>query len=315
MARSATTDAPLRLAFMGTPAFAVPSLEALIGRGHDIVCVYTQPPRPAGRGKRARKSPVHLCADKHAIPIRHPNALGDKAEQDAFADLAVDTAVVAAYGLILPVPILAAPRLGCINVHASLLPRWRGAAPIQRAILAGDDKTGITIMKMEAGLDTGPVIETCETAIAKDETAATLHDRLASLGADCLIPALEAYAAGQVTPVTQSDEGVCYAGKIDKAESRIDWRAAASDIDRQVRALSPFPGAWTTAKGERLKIVFGRPVADMSGEPGRILDDRLTVACGDGAYRVLCAQRPGRRAADVDALLRGFDLPAGSRLG
>lgn len=302
----------VRLAFMGTPDFAVPSLTALIDAGHTIAAVYTQPPRPAGRGKKPRKSPVQLCAERQGLPVRTPDRLKAPAVQQAFADLALDAAVVAAYGLILPRPILAAPTLGCVNVHASLLPRWRGAAPIARAIMAGDQTTGVCIMKMAAGLDTGPVIACRETPIREDETAQSLHDRLAILGAETLVPALEAYAAGDLVPQPQPDTGVTYADKIDKAEARIDWTQPAERVDCQVRGLSPFPGAWTELNGTRLKLLMTQPVAG-AGAPGEVLDDTLTLACGQGALRVISAQRPGKGPMAAADLLRGFQVQPGDR--
>ena len=302
----------LRLAFMGTPAFAVPTLQALIDAGHDIACVYTQPPRPAGRGKQPRTSEVHTRAQAHGLPVRTPKSLKGADEQGAFADLGLDGAVVVAYGLILPAAVLAAPRLGCINVHASLLPRWRGAAPIHRAVMAGDGETGVCIMMMDEGLDTGPVLSCQAVSIGPADTTGDLHDRLAALGARMIGPALDGLADGTVEPTPQPADGVTYANKIDKAEAHIDWTAPAQAVDRQVRGLAPFPGAWCTVAGERLKVLNGTP-ADGDGIPGTLLDDRLTVACGQGAYRIQRAQRAGKAAQDTDALLRGFPVPAGAR--
>ena len=302
----------LRLAFMGTPAFAVPTLQALIDAGHDIACVYTQPPRPAGRGKQPRRSEVHTIAQAHGLPVRTPKSLKGADEQALFADLALDGAVVVAYGLILPAAVLAAARLGCINVHASLLPRWRGAAPIHRAVMAGDGETGVCIMVMDEGLDTGPVLSCRRVPIGAADTTGDLHDRLADLGARMIGPALDGLADGTLQPTPQPADGVTYANKIDKAEAHIDWTAPAETIDRQVRGLAPFPGAWCTVAGERLKVLTGTP-ADGRGTPGTLLDDRLTVACGQGAYRIQRAQRAGKAAQDADALLRGFPVPAGAR--
>ena len=304
----------LRLAFMGTPAFAVPTLQALIDAGHDVACVYTQPPRPAGRGKQPRRGQVHTLAEAHALPVRTPKSLKAADEQAAFADLGLDAAVVVAYGLILPAAILAAPRLGCLNVHASLLPRWRGAAPIHRAVMAGDAQTGVCIMVMDAGLDTGPVLSRRTVPIGPTDTTGALHDRLAALGARMIGPALAGLADGSLKPAPQPADGVTYAPKIDKAEAHIDWTAPAETIDRQVRGLAPFPGAWCTVAGERLKVLTGTP-ADGEGTPGTLLDDRLTVACGRGAYRIQRAQRAGKAAQDADALLRGFPVPAGAQAG
>ena len=305
---------PLRLAFFGTPDFAVPSLEALIDAGHAVVAVYTQPPRPAGRGRAPRRSAVHRVAEARGIEVRTPARLRDAATQAAFAALDLDAAVVAAYGLILPPAILDAPRLGCLNVHASLLPRWRGAAPIQHAILAGDRETGISIMQMDAGLDTGPVLLQEAVPIGPRENAGELHDRLAALGARLLLRALAGLDAGRLVPQPQPADGVTHAPKIAPADRRIDWHRPAAEIDRQVRAFAPAPGAWTPLQGDRLLILAGTPV-EGRGAPGTVLDDRLTVACGAGAYRIERLQRPGRRALERDAFLRGYPVPAGSRLG
>lgn len=309
------TDAAnrLRLAFMGTPDFAVPSLSALLDAGHDIVAVYTQPPRPAGRGHRERRSPVHDFAAGRGLEIRTPATLKDPAEQEAFRALELDAAVVAAYGLILPQPVLEAPRLGCLNVHASLLPRWRGAAPIQRAILAGDRETGVTIMQMDAGLDTGAMLMTRGTPIEADTTAAGLHDRLARIGAELIVAALDRRAAGDLAAVPQPAEGVTYAAKITPADGRIDW-SDADLVGRQVRALSPRPGAWFDHGGERLKV-HAAETAPGSGAAGEVLDDRLTVACAaGGAIRLTRLQRPGKAPMATADLLRGFPIPPGSRL-
>ena len=245
----------LRLAFMGTPDFAVPCLDALVAAGHGIAAVYTQPPRQAGRGRKPRPSPVQMAAERHGFEVRTPLSLKDAGEQAAFAALNLDAAVVVAYGLMLPKPVLAAPRLGCLNIHASLLPRWRGAAPIQRAIMAGDPETGVTIMQMDEGLDTGPMLLRESIAIAADETAGTLHDRLAELGARLIVDALEGLAAGRLRATPQPADGAVYAAKLTRADEVIDWRRSADEIARQVRALSPAPGAWFAAKGERIKVL------------------------------------------------------------
>ena len=305
----------LRLAFMGTPDFAVPTLTALIGAGHDIAAVYTQPPRAAGRGKQPRPSPVHRVAREHGFEVRTPERLKDPQQQAAFAALGLDAAVVVAYGLILPPPILAAPRLGCLNLHASLLPRWRGAAPIQRAIMAGDSETGVAVMQMEAGLDTGPVLLEERMAIGPTDTAGDLHDELARLGAPLMVDALAGLADGRLTPRPQAASGVTYADKIDKSEARIDWSRPAADLDCQIRGLSPFPGAWFEHDGARVKVLLAEPLADGAGPSGTVLDGRLTVACGDGALRLLELQRAGKAPMSADALLRGFPIPAGTRLG
>ena len=304
---------PLRLAFMGTPDFAVPALRALADAGHEVVCVYCQPPRPAGRGQKPRPSPVQAAADALGIPVRTPTSLKSVEEQAAFRELDLDAAVVAAYGLILPKAILEAPRLGCFNIHGSLLPRWRGAAPIQRAILAGDDETGITIMQMDEGLDTGPMLLAESIPITGDTTASDLHDRLAELGARLMVQALDGIETGSLRPTPQPEDGATYAKKLAREEARIDWRASAANIERQVRAFTPWPGAWFEADGVRVKLLAAA-VVDGGGEPGTVLDDALTVACGDGALRLERLQREGRKPADRDAFIRGFPLAKGRRL-
>ena len=293
---------------MGSPDFAVPSLEALVGGGHEIACVYTQPPRPAGRGKGEQKTAVHKHADELEIQVRHPRTLRDADEQARFAALEADLAVVAAYGLILPKPILEAPKGGCINVHASLLPRWRGAAPIQRAILAGDERTGVTIMRMEQGLDTGSMLLKRETEIGR-KSAGELTRELAELGAQALVEWLDSPSP----PVTQPEKGVTYAPKIDKAEARIEWSRFAEEVERQVRAFAPAPGAWFEANGERVKLLRAE-IAEGSGRPGEVLDDQLTTACGKGAVLPLKVQRAGRGVMTPGELLRGFDIPKGTIL-
>ncbi|MFL4469913.1 methionyl-tRNA formyltransferase [Tateyamaria armeniaca] len=301
----------MRVIFMGTPDFSVPALEALHGAGHDIACVYTQPPRPAGRGKKDRPSPVQTRAEALGLPVRHPSSLRDAEAQAQFAALNADIAVVVAYGLILPQPILDAPSDGCLNIHASLLPRWRGAAPIHRAIMAGDTETGVCIMQMEAGLDTGPVLLRGATPIGPSDTTALLHDRLADMGADLIVEAL-----GQLetlTPEVQPEEGVTYAQKIDKSEAAIDWSRPAIEVDRQIRGLSPFPGAWFEQDGARIKVL-GSVLADGSGMPGHVLDDVLSVACGTGAVRLSRLQRAGKGAQDADVFLRGHPIPRGTQL-
>jgi len=299
----------MRIVFMGSPDFAVPSLDALAAAGHEIVCAYTQPPRPAGRGKGEQKTAVHRRAEELGIEVRCPRSLKDASEQARFAALDADLAVVAAYGLILPKAVLERPRAGCINVHASLLPRWRGAAPIQRAILAGDAMTGVTIMRMEEGLDTGPMLLKRETAI-DSKTAGQLTEELARLGAEALVE----WLANPSAPVPQPEEGVTYAPKIDKSEARIDWSRPAEQIERQVRAFAPSPGAWFEANGERVKLLAAAVGADASGKPGEVLNDCLTVACASGYVRPLKAQRAGRGAMTPDELLRGFPIPQGTIL-
>ena len=290
---------------MGTPEFSVPVLEALAAR-HEVVAVYSQPPRPAGRGKELRPSPVQACAERLGLPVRHPVSLKGTEAQAEFAALGADVAVVVAYGLILPQAVLDAPRLGCLNIHASLLPRWRGAAPIHRAIMAGDAETGICIMRMEAGLDTGPVLLREATAIGADETTQDLHDRLSPMGARLILQALERLPSLVAEP--QSAEGVTYAAKIDKAESRVNWALPAVQVDRLIRGLSPFPGAWCMAEGERVKLLRSRIVAG-KGAPGTVLGG-LVVACGEGAVEITLAQREGKKAQGPEEFLRGFSLPA-----
>ena len=302
------TPGRLRLAFMGTPDFAVPSLEALIAAGHDIACVYCQPPRPAGRGQRLQPSPVHALAEARGLPVRTPKSLRPPEAQVEFAALGLDAAVVAAYGLILPVPVLEAPRLGCVNVHASLLPRWRGAAPIHRAILAGDAETGVTIMRVEAGLDTGAMLLKEALPITATTTAAALHDSLAALGARLIVEALDGLAAGRLHPEVQPAEGVTYAAKLGREEGRLDWSRPAADLERRVRALNPWPGVWFESGGERIKVLAAEP-ATGSALPGTLLDGDFTVACGEGALRLTRVQRQGRAAVDGAAFLRGLHRP------
>ena len=295
----------MKIVFMGTPDFAVPILDAL-HQAHEIIAVYCQPPRPAGRGKADRPSPVQARAEVLGLTVRHPVSLRSEAAAKDFAALQPDVAVVVAYGLILPQPVLDAPRLGCLNIHASLLPRWRGAAPIHRAIMAGDSETGVCIMRMEAGLDTGPVLLREVTGIGAEETTADLHDRLSATGARLIVEALERLP--DLAPVPQPVEGVTYAAKIDKAEARIDWTRPAVEVDRLIRGLSPFPGAWTLAGEERVKLLRSR-LAEGSGTPGQVLHG-MVVACGTGAVDITQAQREGRRAVGPDEFLRGFALPA-----
>ena len=294
----------MRVVFMGTPEFSVPVLEALHA-AHEVVCVYCQPPRPAGRGKKDRPSPVQARAEALGLPVRHPVSLRSSDAQAEFAALGADVAVVVAYGLILPQAVLDAPRRGCLNIHASLLPRWRGAAPIHRAIMAGDTETGVAIMRMEAGLDTGPVLLEARTRIGAEETTADLHDRLSAMGARLIVEALS--RLDSLVPVPQDGEGVTYAAKIDKAEARIDWSAPAGEVDRLIRGLSPFPGAWTEIAGERVKLLRSR-IAEGSGRPGAVLGG-FTIACGTGAVEITEAQREGKRPMRGEDLLRGLSLP------
>jgi methionyl-tRNA formyltransferase len=303
----------LRLAFMGSPAFALPTLAALIDAGHDIACVYSQPPRPAGRGKQERPTPVHAFAAERGIEVRTPRSLKKQEPQEAFAALKLDAAIVVAYGLILPKAIIDAPRLGAFNLHGSLLPRWRGAAPIQRAIMAGDALTGVQVMRMEEGLDTGPVLATARTSIDAADTTASLHDRLAALGAPLMVDALAQLERGAVVETPQSGEGVTYAHKITPAEARIDWTKDARAIDCAIRGLSPSPGAWFELEGVRIKALMSR-AEEGAGAPGAVLDDQLLVACGSGAVRLLTVQREGRGPLDAHAFLRGQPVPKGTRL-
>jgi len=290
---------------MGTPEFSVPALDALVAAGHEIVAVYSQPARPAGRGKKLRDTPVAARAKELDIPVRTPLNFKSADAVAAFAALSADVAVVVAYGLILPQAVLDAPLRGCLNIHASLLPRWRGAAPIHRAIMAGDSHSGVAIMQMAAGLDTGPVLMTEETTIGPEETTGDLHDRLAQIGAGLMEEVL--LSLDHLEPKPQPDAGVTYAHKIDKSEARIDWQKPAVEIDRQIRGLSPFPGAWCEADGERIKILRST-CATGTGAAGEILDD-LVVACGSGAIKILSAQRAGKKPQDVGEFLRGFALP------
>ncbi|MDP3552140.1 MAG: methionyl-tRNA formyltransferase [Novosphingobium sp.] len=301
----------MRIIFMGTPQFAVPTLEALMAAGHDVVAAYSQPPRAAGRGKKLQPSAVHLAAEAHGIEVRTPVSLKGADEQAAFAALEADIAVVAAYGLILPQAVLDAPKRGCLNVHGSLLPRWRGAAPVQRAILAGDAMTGVTIMQMERGLDTGPMLATVETPV-DSKTAGDLTAELAEKGAGLMVRVLADLGAYQ--PVVQPEEGVTYAHKIEKAESRLDFTGDAVNVERQVRAFAPAPGAFFELEGERYRVLAAE-VADVEGDAGETLDDALTIACGQGAIRPVLVQRAGRPAMDAASLLRGRAIVAGTRLG
>jgi methionyl-tRNA formyltransferase len=302
----------LRLAFMGTPDFAVPTLAELIAQGHDIACVYSQPPRPKGRGMALEPGPVHTFAESAKIPVLTPVSLKGAAEQEEFAALNLDAAIVVAYGLLLPKPVLEAPRLGCFNLHGSLLPRWRGAAPIQRAVMAGDEETGVMVMQMDEGLDTGPVLMAEKVRIGR-KTSGDLTSELSRLGADLMVRALGALERGGVTPQPQGTDGVTYAKKITKDEARIDWSKSANEIDCLIRGLAPSPGAFTEVKGERLKVLCAMPITDR-GAPGEIITDDLTVACGDGALKLLKVQRAGKGVMEARELLKGFALPPGTRL-
>lgn len=303
---------PLRLIFMGTPDFSVPVLQQLMAAGHEIVCVYSQPPRPAGRGQKERPSPVHAFAESHGLLVRTPTRFKSEDVLNEFAELNADVAIVVAYGLILPKAALQAPKQGCINIHASLLPRWRGAAPIQRAILAGDAVSGVTIMQMDEGLDTGDMLAVRETKLEPDVTASTLHDRLSAMGAELIVETLAELSAGDIQPRPQPEEGVTYAAKLDKAEGRIDWSNPAIKIDRLVRAFTPWPGVWFEYANERIKV-FAVRIVEGSGDivPGTVLDEALTVACGDGAIQILELQRPGKKRAFAQDVLRGYKIEKG----
>jgi methionyl-tRNA formyltransferase len=309
---------PLRLIFMGTPDFAVPTLAEIVRRGHEVVAVYTRAPKPAGRrGLELTPSPVEREARRLGLLVLTPGTLRDPAVEEAFRAHGADAAVVVAYGLILPQPILAAVRLGCFNVHASLLPRWRGAAPINRAIMAGDAETGVTVMQMEPGLDTGPIAMTEKVAIGPDLTAGELHDRLAALGADLMARALEALERGALTLAAQPEAGVTYAAKIDRAETRIDWRAPWRQVHDHIRGLSPFPGAWfeLPVDGKPVRIKILRTTAGQGGgAPGTLIDGRFTIACGEGAIRIVRLQRAGGREMGAEEFLRGTPLNPGMRL-
>jgi methionyl-tRNA formyltransferase len=296
---------------MGTPDFAVPTLAELIAQGHDIAAVYSQPPRPKGRGMALEPGPVHKFAQSAGLEVRTPLSLKGEAEQAEFAALNIDAAIVVAYGLLLPKAVLDAPKLGCFNLHGSLLPRWRGAAPIQRAVMAGDADTGVMVMRMEEGLDTGPVLMAERVAVGR-KTSGELTAELSRLGADLMVRALGALERGGVTPVAQAEDGVTYAKKILKDEARIDWAKSAAEVDRHIRGLSPFPGAWTEVGGERLKVLYAEPV-DGSGKPSVALDDALTIGCGEGALRLVKVQRAGKGAMDAHELLKGFAVPRGTQ--
>jgi methionyl-tRNA formyltransferase len=308
----------MRLAFMGTPPFAAKALEALIAAGHEIAAVYSQPPRPAGRGHKLVQSAVHQLAEQHGIPVRTPAKLRTVvAEHEAFAALKLDLAVVAAYGLILPQPILDAPRLGCLNIHGSLLPRWRGAAPVQRAILAGDRETGITIMRMDAGLDTGPMLLKGAVPIGRWTTSVQLFDQLADLGAELIVEAVARLEKGDLPDIPQPEDGVTYAAKLDRADGLIDWTLPAADLDRRIRALNPWPGTGFEFRGERIKLLEAS-VAVGEGQPGTILwlseDGSPIVACNPGALKLATVQRPNRGPQDAASFLRALELGDGSSL-
>ena len=305
---------PLRLVFMGTPEFAVATLAALMDAGHAVVCVYTRPPRPGGRGQRQRPSAVHAFAARHGIEVRTPVSLKSAEEQRAFADLGADAAVVVAYGLILPPEILGATRLGCLNLHASLLPRWRGAAPIQRAIMAGDEETGVTVMLVDEGLDSGPILLTERVPISLATTAESLARELARRGAALMVKALAGFAEGRLEPRPQPARGATYAKKVRAEDGRLDWRRPAPELEHLIRGLTRKPGAWFEHAGSRIKIHGAEIAPNRGGLPGEVLDDGLTVACGSGALRLTKVQRQGRAEMPVADFLRGFPLPRGTVL-
>lgn len=305
--------AGLRLAFMGTPAFSAHILKALIDSHHEVVCAYSQPPRPAGRGKRLMPSAVHMLAEAAGIPVRTPLSLKPAEVQREFSGLDLDVAIVVAYGLILPQTILDAPKFGCLNLHASLLPRWRGAAPIQRAIMAGDTETGIAVMQMEAGLDTGPVLAETRLPISGETTAGSLHDALAEAAVPLLLRALERLGDPTLVAIPQVTDGVSYAEKISKAEAVIDWTRSAADLDRHIRGLNPAPGAYFEYQGQRVKLLAATPV-DGRGTPGEALDDQLTIACGEGALRLLILQPAGKAPMSTAAFLNGRPVRKGEVL-
>ncbi len=302
----------MKVVFMGTPDFSVPILEGIVAAGHEVCAVYCQPPRPAGRGKKDRPSAVQVAAEALGLDVRYPVNFKDGADRDAFGALGADVGVVVAYGLILPQEMLDAPVKGCLNIHASLLPRWRGAAPIHRAIMAGDNETGVCVMQMEAGLDTGPVLKTVRTDILARDTTAVLHDRLSLLGCDAILDVLADGVSADAVP--QAGDGVVYAAKIEKAEAEIDWSRSAAEVDRHIRGLSPFPGAWTMIDGQRVKVLMSA-VSDGTGDAGVVLNDALRVACGDGSVELLKLQRAGKGAMEPDVFLNGFPVVAGARLG
>lgn len=305
---------PMRLVFMGTPDFSVSILAGLIDAGHDVICVYSQPPRKSGRGQKVQLTPVHAYAESQGIEVRTPISLKSPEEQQAFADLKADCAVVAAYGLILPKAILGAPVHGCLNAHASILPRWRGAAPIQRAIEAGDDVSGVTIMQMDEGLDTGDMLLIQPVAITTSTTGETLHDSLAMESAKLTLEALRAVQGGYAKPQAQPQDGVTYAKKLEKEESRIDWNQPNTVIERKIRAFTPWPGTWFGVGQDRIKVIEAE-LCDLSGEAGTRLDsDGLVIACAEGSLRLIKVQRSGKGATDAQSFLRGFDIPVGQQL-
>jgi methionyl-tRNA formyltransferase len=307
-------NSPFRLAFMGTPQFAVPALQALCHAGHTMVTVYSQPPKPAGRGHQIRQSPVHQAAEAMGLEVRTPRTLRDANEQKYLSALNLDMVVVAAYGLILPLPVLSAPRFGCLNIHASLLPRWRGAAPIQRAMLAGDTETGITIMQMAEGLDTGDILLIEKTAITPTTTASSLHDILSQRGALLITQAVRDWGAGKIKATPQNQSGITYATKLTREDGKISWNAPATAIERQIRALQPWPGCYFLISGEPVKVLTAAIVTGKASAPGTLLDEQFTVACGQDALRILTLQRSGKGVTEGAAFLRGLRLQLGKPL-
>ena len=303
----------LRIAFMGSPEFSVPTLEAILAAGHEVACVYSQPPRPAGRGKQLTKTAVHEAADRHGLEVRTPINFKAAEDREAFAALNLDAAVVVAYGLLLPKAVLDAPRLGCFNIHGSILPRWRGAAPIHRAVMAGDKITGVQVMKMDVGLDTGPVMLTATTPISEDDTTGTVHDRLSQLGATLMVEGLAKLEAGPVTLIEQASEGVTHAAKVSPAEARIDWTKSGAEVSARIRGLSPFPGAWFELDGQRIKVLHAK-AEQGSGQPGSVLDDELLIACGSGAVRLTRLQRAGKGQMTAEEFQRGSRIGRGRHL-
>ena len=302
----------MKIVFMGTPDFSVPILEGIIAAGHEVCAVYCQPPRPAGRGKKDRSSPVQVAAERLGLVVYHPLNFDEKAEVAAFEALGADVGVIVAYGLILPQVILDAPTKGCLNIHASLLPRWRGAAPIHRAIMAGDLVTGVCVMQMEAGLDTGPVLETVRTEILESDTTGVLHDRLSLIGRDVILGVLADGISAEA--VEQKADEILYAPKIDKLEAEVDWARTAVEVDQHIRGLSPSPGAWTMVRGQRVKLLMSS-VSEGTGDAGIVLDETLRVACGSGAVNLVRLQRAGKEAMDWDTFLQGFTIVKGARFG
>jgi methionyl-tRNA formyltransferase len=303
----------LRIAFMGSPDFSVPTLEAILAAGHDVACVYSQPPRPAGRGKQLTKTAVHDAAERHGIEVRTPENFKAAADREAFAALKLDTAVVVAYGLLLPKAVLDAPRLGCFNIHGSILPRWRGAAPIHRAVMAGDKVTGVQVMKMDVGLDTGPVMLTATTPISEDDTTGDVHDRLSALGAGLMVEGLALLEAGPLQLQAQAADGVTIACKVSPAEARIEWARPAVNVSAHIRGLSPFPGAWFDLDGQRIKVMRAKAEPGR-GEPGEVLDDGLLVACESGAVRLTRLQKAGKGQMTAEEFQRGTRISRGRHL-